>query len=424
MSFRERFFWTILALVIFLCMTQIPLYGGESAVDIFQNLRYIFASYRGTIVELGIGPIVTAGIILQLLVGSKIINLDLRESEDRALFTSLQKGLAIVMALFEATMLVLGGWYNPRTQEGQIPPLPFTCQLFLIFQLTMGAVIVLYLDELVSKYGFGSGISLFILAGVSMEVCWQAFSPFKQGGQYVGALPNFVHAVTSGRGVGDALLRVGMPNMLGFFFTVLIFLLVLYLNNIRVEVPLAYGRFGLRGRYPISLLYTNVIPVILAVAVFANIRLLGVMFPSLSGLSDFVTPPRNPQEVMIDPLRALIYVAIFVPLCVGFSWAWVYLAGMGPRDIAEQLADADLFIPGFRRNVRTIEEQLTKYLIGVTILSGIIVALLSAMGDFLGALASGTGILLAVSIAQNYYQEISRQRVAEMFPAVRRLLGE
>lgn len=424
-SFRERFFWTVLALLAFLAMTQIPLYGGRSAVDIFQNLRFVFASYRGTVVELGIGPIVTAGIILQLLVGSKIIGLDLRESEDRALFTSLQKGLAILMALFEASMLVWGGWYDPRRLDPSAAPLSLTCMLFLVLQLTLGAVAVLYLDEVVSKYGLGSGISLFILAGVGMEICWQAFSPFSQGGQRVGALPNFIVSAIRGRGVGEAFFRAGAPSMLGFITSILLFLVVVYLNSMSVGVPLSYGRVGgIRGRYPINLLYTNVIPVILVMAVFANLRLLGTLFPSLSGLADIVVPPTSPQQVASAPLNALLYLAIFVPLCVAFSWVWIYLAGMGPRDVAEQLQDAEMFIPGFRRDVRTMEEYLSRYLIGVSLLSGLIVALLSAFGDFMGSLGSGTGILLAVGIAQQMYQEVSRQRVAEMFPAVRKLLGE
>lgn len=424
-SFKERFFWTSLALLAFLAMTQIPLYGGKSTVDIFQNLRFVFASHRGTVVELGIGPIVTAGIILQLLVGGKIIGLDLSESEDRALFTSLQKGLAILMAIFEASMLVIGGWYDPRRLNPAAAPLSTGCKLFLIAQLTLGAVIVLYLDELVSKYGFGSGISLFILAGVATEICWQSFSPFKQGGQYIGAVPNFVDASIKGTGIGDAFLRAGLPNMLGFITSILLFMLIVYLNNISVGIPLAHERVGgIRGRYPISLLYTNVIPVILAMAVFANLRLVGTIFPSLSGISNYVIPPNNLQETLNEPLRALIYLAIFLPLCVGFSLAWIYLAGMGPREIAEQLRDSEMFIPGFRRDVRMMEEQLSKYLIGATVLSGVIVALLSAFGDFMGSLGSGTGILLAVGIAQNLHQEVSRQRIAEMFPAIRKLLGE
>ena len=65
-GFNEKIFWTALVLVIFLVMTEIPLYGiAKSASDQFGALRVIFASNRGTRMELGMGPIVTAGLILQ-----------------------------------------------------------------------------------------------------------------------------------------------------------------------------------------------------------------------------------------------------------------------------------------------------------------------------------------------------------------------
>src|SRR5450759_807276 len=97
-GFNEKIFWTALVLVIFLVMTEIPLYGiGKSASDQFGSLRVIFASNRGTLMELGIGPIVTADLILQLLAGSSIIQCDMSNSEDRGLFTSASKVFTILL---------------------------------------------------------------------------------------------------------------------------------------------------------------------------------------------------------------------------------------------------------------------------------------------------------------------------------------
>jgi protein transport protein SEC61 subunit alpha len=77
-KFNEKLFWTGLVLIIFLVMTEIPLYGLSSALGgEFNALRVIFASNRGTLMELGIGPIVTAGLILQLLTGSGLIKADM-----------------------------------------------------------------------------------------------------------------------------------------------------------------------------------------------------------------------------------------------------------------------------------------------------------------------------------------------------------
>ena len=115
-SFNEKIFWTALVLVIFLVMTQIPLYGvSASAQDQFSSLRVIFASNRGTLMELGIGPIVTAGLILQLLAGSTIIECDMSNAEDRGLFTSASKVFTIVLTGIQAAAYIISGMYGSIT---------------------------------------------------------------------------------------------------------------------------------------------------------------------------------------------------------------------------------------------------------------------------------------------------------------------
>ena len=419
-SFKEKFMWCGLALVLFLVMCQVPLYGvGRPRESFLGELRYVLASHAGSLMELGIGPIVTAGIIMQLLVGSKIIGLDLREPEDRALFTGVQKLLAMIMAVFEGSMLVFGGYYGSLSSS---------CMVFLIFQLFLGALVVLYLDELVSKYGFGSGIGLFIVAGVTSAVFWQAFSPLSDPttGWTIGAVPSFVGSLIAGRGVSEMFfIRAGLPTMFGLVATIVVFFVVVYANSIRVEIPLAYGRFGgIRGRYPLRFFYASVIPVILAMAVFANIRILAGIFHPLEGLAYYIAAPHGIYSVAADPLRAVVYFGVLVGLCMGFAWLWINMTGMGPRDVAEGLDRSGMLIPGFRRDIRVMERVLSRYIFALTLLGGAAVGALSAVADFMGALGSGTGILLTVGIIYSLYEEITRERVAEMFPAFRRFFGE
>jgi preprotein translocase subunit SecY len=439
-AFKERFLWTGVALVLFFVMVQIPLYGisggGES---FFGYLRYVLASHAGSIMELGIGPIVTAGIIMQLLVGGKIIKLDMSDPDDRALFTGVQKILAMVMAIFEAAMLVFGGWYNQySTTTAQLST---GTNVFLIVQLVLGAIVVIYLDELVSKYGFGSGVSLFIAGGVAGEIVWRAFTPTasaQYAGQMIGAIPNFIRAMISGSSteIGAAFTRTSLPSILSVFATLIVFFIVVYAESLRVEIPLAYGQFGgMRGRYPIKFLYTSNIPVILAMTVFANVKIiasllaragytfLGTVSPA-SGLVYYLEPPSGIASVTADPLRAVIYLVILVVVCICFAWLWVQMTGMGPRDVAQQLQDSGLSIPGFRRDIRVMGWVLDRYIKTVTIMSGAFVGVISGLADFMGALGSGTGILLTVGIIYGLYEEIARERVSEMFPAVRRLFGE
>jgi len=455
--FKERFIWTGVALVIFFLLTQVPLYGiaqrepfedangngtfdfidtngngvmdlGETSLEnftdlngngvwdagaqnFFGQLRFVLASHSGSLMELGIGPIVTAGIIMQLLVGSKIIGLNLSDGGDRALFTGVQKLAAIIMAIFEGGMLVLAGTYG---KIGLFSP----SGMIIMVQLTLGAIIVIYLDEVVSKYGFGSGVSLFIAGGVAMTVFWQALNPA------TGVVPNLIGTAIGNGDVISQFFRTNLPNAMGLLATIIIFLIVVYAESMRIEIPLAYGRFGgVRGRYPIRFLYTSNIPVILAMTVFANLRIFSALL-NAPWLTYYTTAPSGLAEVAADPIRAILYMAVLVLASMGFAYLWVHMTSMGPRDVAKQLDDSGMLIPGFRRDVRVMEWVLGRYIMTAALLGGAFVGFLSAGADFLGALGSGTGILLTVGIMYNLYQEIAKEQVSEMFPAARRFFGE
>ncbi|MHA1883353.1 MAG: hypothetical protein ACTSUO_09960, partial [Candidatus Thorarchaeota archaeon] len=163
-SFREKITWTAVVLIIFLVMSHLPLYGVDktAGTDYLWAMRVILASTRGTLMELGIGPIVTAGLVMQLLSGSKIINVDFSDPEDRALFTGGQKVLAMFMTAFQAIAYIAGNAYGVLTPE----------QAVLVFlQLFMSGIIVILMDELVQKgWGLGSGVSLFIMTNVAGQV--------------------------------------------------------------------------------------------------------------------------------------------------------------------------------------------------------------------------------------------------------------
>lgn len=432
--FKEKFIWSGLALIIYLVMSQIPLFGiGEEAINYFGQLQYVLASRAGTLMQLGIGPIVTSGIIMQLLVGANLINLDLHDSRDKALFTGTQKILAILVGAFQASAFVLSGALVPREDFAAAIP-------FMILQLVVGVIVVLYMDELVSKYGFGSGISLFIAGGVSSMVFWQAFNPtqVQGGGAIGGAIPNFIVALGKGTpsALRQAFFRPGIPNMMGVIATIIVFLIVIYAVNMRIEIPLSYSRYGgMRGRYPIKFLYASVIPVILSTVVFTNVSILarvtGFSFLGrfegntvVGGLYYYLTSPNGIGQLTAQPLRALVYLPVLTVFCMGFAWLWVQMTNMGPSDVADQLKRSGMSIPGFRRDTRIMEKMLARYIKPVTLLGGAFVGILAASADFLGALSSGKGILLAASIIYRLYREIAKEQLSEMFPAARRLLGE
>jgi len=96
---------------------------------------------------------------------------------------------------------------------------------------------------------------------------------------------------------------------------------------------------------------------------------------------------------------------------------------MSSRNVAKQLLDADMQIPGFRRNPRIVEKYLDRYIPTAAWLGGFFIGVLAAFADFLGALGTGTGILLTVGILKQYYEIFASEQVAETVPALAGFLG-
>src|SRR6266700_2304297 len=467
----EKLIWTALALVIYLIMAETPIYGVPhtgGVNDPFGPLRVIFASQRGTLVELGIGPIVTAGLILQVLSGSKMINVDFSNPGDRALFTGASKVLSVFMTLFEGLAFLLGGAYNVTNSAGQPIPPSLQNEFFILVQLVFAGIVIILLDEMLQKkWGFGSGISLFIAAGVCLQIVWSSLGPISpvSDGKYLGGIIAFFQSLgpviasplsfTSWQG---ALYRGGnLPDMLGFITTIAVFLIVIYLNGLRVEVPVSYARYrGFRGRFPIKFFYVSNIPVIFAAALFGNIFFIGQLIfnrynPGCSstginfwlslipgcyqsqpqtgqlipikGLAYYTFAPRSLGVVLGDPIRAGVYMLIFVLACVFFAVTWVEVGGMDSKTVSKQLIDSGMQIEGFRRSGSTIRQILDRYIPAVTVIGGITIGVIAASADFLGAFGTGTGILLTVGIIQQYYEILVKERITEIYPGTKGLLG-
>jgi preprotein translocase SecY subunit len=452
--FNEKIFWTALTLVIFLVMSEVPLYGiTTSALGELAALRIIFASSRGSLMELGIGPIVTAGLILQLLVGSNMVQADMGNPEDRGLFTTASKVFSIVLTGVQASAYIIGGMYGS---------LAGTTAIIVFLQLIAAGIIVLLLDELVQKgWGFGSGISLFIMAGVAQHIFWQSFSPAPAIGELraYGFFIALAQIISSGQPTSLLWLRENPsnPSLLGLIATIAAFLVIIYMEGVRIELPLSYAGYkGYRSRYPIKLLYVSNLPVIFASALFANVYFFSQLIWSMNGqpspganpwldllgqfktvttgsstsiqpsggLVYYVTAPRSFVDVMGDPTKAFGYLAILVVFAVVFSLTWLEVGGLGPSTVAKQLVDAGMQIPGYRRSGKAVESVLKRYIPAVTVLGGIAVGLVAGITDFFGVFGSGMGILLSVGIIYQYYEVLMQERAAEMYPAFRRIFGE
>lgn len=491
--FRTKMMWVILILVFYFVMTNVFIYGldQKNTVDMFAQYRAILAGSQGSLMHLGIGPIVTGSIIMQLFVGAKIIKLDLKDDEDKAVYQSTQKFLVIIMIIVEAVPQVFGylvpsqalvnGMAGFLGADGGLN----MARLIIILQLFAGSYLVFMMDEVVSKWGIGSGVSLFIAAGVAEAIFtgtlnWNAYNSsaaLSLSNPPAGTIPKTIYIIQNMPASGlvsggyERILLQNPNPMVALIGTVAIFFFVAYVESVRIELPLAHGTArGARGRYPIKLIYASNIPVILMAAVLANVSMFalllygnpafkgipliggqswlgyyqpGTTYPSgglawyLSsprGLSDWLLPILSPDRygylasghgALQVGIHVLAYFGVMVIGSVIFAKFWIETTNMGPEAVAKQIESSGLQIPGFRRDPRVLKRVLERYIPVVTVMSGAMVGALAAGADLIGTVgnASGTGVLLSVGIMIQLYEAMGKEQMMEMHPVLRQFFG-
>ena len=292
--FKRKLSWTLAILLLYFVLGNVPLFGlSKASIDLFASYRAFFAGSFGSIMLLGIGPIVTASIVLQLLVGAEIIKLNLSDPRDQAIYQGSQKALVFVMIAVEALPQVLGGYLIPDPNVAAALGVSLGVVSLLIFiQICIGGSLIVYMDEVVSKWGVGSGVGLFIVAGISQQLVTGLINPAQgDAGLSVGIIPRWVDIIRMGLISFETLFTVeGMRfvlvtgGILALVSTIVIILMVVYVEATRIEIPLAHSRVrGARGRFPVKLVYASVLPMILVRAIQANIEMIGALVASKFG---------------------------------------------------------------------------------------------------------------------------------------------
>ena len=486
--FNQKLWTTVLVLIIYFMMTNVMIYGlSSSTLDIFSSFRAIMAGASGSIMHLGIGPIVTGSIIMQLFAGAKIIQLDLQNSGDKQLYQGVQKLLVLFMIPIESIPQVYG-FLDPSAAVISEYGIGWA-NAIIVSQLFIGSYLVFLLDELVSKWGIGSGISLFIAAGVAQSTFVGTLSPLPtvQGSPLSfqnppsGTLPMIFYTLrtatnsqlVSENGFELILLNHANP-VAALASSILVFLVVAYAESSKLELPLTHGKVrGHRGQYPIRLVYASNIPVILMAALLANVNMFTLLFwshPVLStvpilgrngawskahwfgayevgattpsdgfawyssmvnGVGDWLIPLLNQTGDAYGHSLGQIMVHVFVYVffmtagSTVFAKFWIETTNMGTKDVAKQIERTGMQIPGFRKNPVVLERILERYIPPVTLFSGAFVGLLASGADLLGTVgnATGTGLLLAVGIILRTYEQIQKEQAMEMHPMLREFFG-
>ena len=450
--FKNKLLWTAGILILYFVLTNIPLWGLDpNSQDLFLYWRALLAGASGSLVQLGIGPIVTASIVLQLLKGADILHIDTADVRGQVIYMGLQKLLIFVMIIIEAAPNLVGGFLlpDPAIADAFFGGNLFAVSLLIFLQVCIGGVLIVFMDEVVTKWGIGSGVGLFIIAGISQALIngFINWSPLND--QYpVGFFPRLVAVVADG---ANFLQYMGI-EMLALIATVAIFLIIVYVESTRIEIPLAHAQVrGARARFPVKLIYASVLPMILVRVLQANIQMIGLFLNNvgitilgtfqnqtpINGLMYYLNPVNGPSDWMWwiydlghAPWQVLTRLGIdTIIMVVGgaiFALFWIKTAGLDSKDVARQIQLSGMSIPGYRRNPQVLEKYLDRYIPRVTVIGGVFIGLLSVGANLFGVIGavSGTGLLLTVSITYRLYEEIASQQIMEMYPFMRTFFGK
>jgi len=216
--------------------------------------------------------------------------------------------------------------------------------------------------------------------------------------------------------------------------TVLVFLIVIYFQGFRVDLAVKSQKIrGQQGSYPIKLFYTSNIPIILQTALVSNLyffsQLLYKRFKSnflvnilgqwqeidvgstsipVGGIAYYISPPTSLMDIVDDPLHSFVYITFVLVSCALFSKTWIEVSGSSSRDVARQLRDQQMVMKGYRDS--SLVQVLNRYIPTAAAFGGMCIGALTLVADFLGAVGSGTGILLAVTIIYQYYEMLVKEK--------------
>ena len=466
LSFRQKLKWTAAIMVIYFFMFSTPAFGVSVSTisqPFIQILNVIFAARMGSLITVGISPIVLSSIVLQLIMGAGILKVDLNDPEQKGRFQGIQKLSAITIAIIEGYLFA----------HGVVPGVQPSFVNFVALQFMVGAVFIIFMDEAMTKFGITSGINLFIAGGVAYSIV---------AGTSTILLNEAVQAIAAGgaTAIPNAILVFGP-----LFFSTLVLLVSIYVYDIKVEIPLVFSQLrGVGGRLPIPFLYVSVLPVILATSLesslalwlrplagvsgqWANlvkffalyqtqaatagsqlqltgglIYLISPTFPSVysatyggiggygpyfsflfsTGVSQLYLPWGGAVAIP-EVVHVIVYILALAALSVVFDKFWIEMTGQSPKHVAEQLQDVGWQVPGFRRDPRIVESILNKYIPTITVLGSIFVGLLAALATLTGAVGTGMGILLTVGIMYMVYQQLQQEHAFETYPELNKLLS-
>ncbi|KAF4701558.1 Protein transport protein Sec61 subunit alpha [Perkinsus olseni] len=233
----------------------------------------------------------------------------------------------------------------------------------------------------------------------------------------------------------EAFYRSTAPNLTNLLATAIVFFVVIYFQGFQVNLPVKYQKVrGQTGSYPIKLFYTSNIPIILQTALVSNlyffsqilyrrfknnmivnllgqwqdVDMAGTQSIPVGGIAYYISPPNSFTDAISDPIHVVVYVTFVLTSCALFAKTWIEVSGSSPKDVAKQLRDQEMIFSGHRDT--SLLHVLNMYIPTAAAFGGLCIGALTIFADMLGAIGSGTGILLAVTIIYQYYETLYKEK--------------
>ncbi|KAK3436912.1 hypothetical protein EUGRSUZ_E03508 [Eucalyptus grandis] len=131
----------------------------------------------------------------------------------------------------------------------------------------------------------------------------------------------------------------------------------------------------------------------------------------VGGIAYYITTPSSLADMAANPFHALFYLVFMLSACALFSKTWIEVSGSSAKDVARQLTEQQMVMPGHRES--NLQKELNCYIPTAAAFGGMCIGALTVLANFMGAIGSGTGILLAVTIIYQYFDTFEKEKASE-----------
>ncbi|MEO8637534.1 MAG: preprotein translocase subunit SecY [Candidatus Taylorbacteria bacterium] len=406
---RKKLLFVLFGLVIFRLLAAIPIPGVDplrlegffSNNQFFGLLNVFSGSGLATlsIVMLGVGPYITASIIMQLLtmMSPKLKALYHEEGEaGRMKFAQLSRRMSVVLAAIQAY-----GFLVLLQKQGVIDPLATFDFVINIFVITGGSVLLMWIGELITEYGIGNGTSLIIFAGIVARVPQVASQLIFK---YV--YPTLDPSV--------------IPKLLGFLIVaILVVVAVVAITEAERPIPVTYAKRvrgmkvygGISTYLPLRVNQAGVIPIIFALSILLFPQMILNFFASGVKNEQIISFAKSGLAFLENPWfhNSIYFILVFI-----FTYFYTAVT-FDPVTISTNLQKNGAFVPGVRPGGST-SEYIGKVVTRITLVGALFLAVIAVMpfimqgasGDPTLAIG-GTALLIAVSVVLDFVKKIEGQ---------------